>query len=318
MARSVYFDPFGARVEGFHAGMQDEMALQDNIRNARAKDWDYNNMAPIRLQEARRVADYNQYADPYMRRQLGLNERTANANLFNNEFNAYGLAGDVTGNYGPTVNLSQRYLGVPQTNPTDLQQQGAMERINREWLLRLADFRNAQQNTLFNQERQLAQDDWTRRTFGAITPSDVFRAQAFGQYGRYGAPAYNPNDFGMPSDPTQIPGTTQAQAAPYVVPGLNIPGYAPNSTNTYGLAVPGIGAPMQEPTGVPYPSNWQPAFGPNAINMYPTYQDGTPIPYGTPEYEQYMQQFSQPPQEQPEGEPVADAQGRPTDVSRFV
>lgn len=333
MARQVYLDPFGERTTGFHAGQQDEMALQDNIRRARAQDFDYNNIKPLELQEARRLADFNRFADQYQRRGLGINERNAQANLFNNEFGAYGIAGDVTGNYNPVVGLAQQYAGLPQLPATEQQQLGAQDRVNRDWLYRVAAFNAEQQQNLYNQQRQAQRDQFEYQNFGAITPADIFRAQAYGQYGRYGGgtPAYNPIDFGTSGyDPTGMgPGGPQGpQAAPYQFPGLSFPGQ--------NAPVPGIGVPLpqqqmpqaqptyvppQPQTGSPYPPGWMPATGENAVNMFPTNPDGTPMPYGSNEWSQYMGQFGAPsPVEaaQPEGEPLADAQGRPTDLSWAV
>src|SRR6186713_3492013 len=70
MARNVYFDPFGQRTEGYRAGVQDESALQGATRAARGIDWDYNNMAPIRLGEAQLAYDYNKFATPYNQKVL--------------------------------------------------------------------------------------------------------------------------------------------------------------------------------------------------------------------------------------------------------
>lgn len=101
MARQVYYDPFGMRTAGYQAGVKDEIAVQDQTRRARNSDWDYRNMNPLRLQEQQRITQYNKFADPYMRRGLGITERSNIAGLAQAELPIYGeearLSGDSSG-----------------------------------------------------------------------------------------------------------------------------------------------------------------------------------------------------------------------------
>lgn len=119
--RQVYFDPFGSRLEGFQQGVRDESGLQAATRTARASDWDYNNMAPLRLRAETREQNFQDYADPYRRQLQGLGVRQTAANLFGTEQPLYERVGQVTGNYAaPLANAhnfglgTDRYLQSPQ------------------------------------------------------------------------------------------------------------------------------------------------------------------------------------------------------------
>lgn len=123
MARQVYFDPYGQRVEGFRAGVQDMMNLQDNVRRARASDWDYNNMAPLRLSAAQRQDEYGRAKLPYDINALGINQRMAVGNLFDADQRRNWEYGATRADYAPAFAAqdfyhSGRYLDAPQYLPT--------------------------------------------------------------------------------------------------------------------------------------------------------------------------------------------------------
>lgn len=99
MARQVYFDPYGMRTQGFDTGVQREMQLQDQTRRARASDWDYNNMAPLRLMGAQRQERLGAFGEPYAQRAYGINERAGQANLFNLEQPIYDQTAGIIGDY---------------------------------------------------------------------------------------------------------------------------------------------------------------------------------------------------------------------------
>lgn len=109
MARQVYYDPFGARLAGYQAGVNDEVQLQDQTRRARASDWDYNNIAPLQLSQARRAESLGEFADPYMRNQYGINQRMQLAGLFGAEQPNYERIGQATGNYSPALVNAANY-----------------------------------------------------------------------------------------------------------------------------------------------------------------------------------------------------------------
>ena len=138
MARSVYYDPFGSRLQGYRMGVQDETNLQDQTRRARGSDWDMDNMAPLRLNQAQRADQLGQYAMPYLQNQFGLNQRQTAANLAGTELPLMAEIGQATGNYAPwmatAMNFgsgqsvgSEQYL-APQVQMFDQQmQQGGPE-----------------------------------------------------------------------------------------------------------------------------------------------------------------------------------------------
>lgn len=109
MARQVYYDPFGARLAGYQAGVNDEVQLQDQTRRARASDWDYTNIAPLQLSQAQRANSLGEFADPYMRNQYGINQRMQLANLFGAEQPNYERIGQATGNYSPALVNAANY-----------------------------------------------------------------------------------------------------------------------------------------------------------------------------------------------------------------
>lgn len=111
MARQVRFDPFGMQLAGEQAGLRDEAFLQDQTRRARASDYDFNTLAPLRLEGFQRDNRLGAAAEPYQMRQLGLNERMARAGLYRQEAPIYSDIGIRTGNMGPSIanDLSYQY-----------------------------------------------------------------------------------------------------------------------------------------------------------------------------------------------------------------
>lgn len=105
MTRSVYFDPFGKRLEGQQAGIRDEAFLQSSARDARLSDWQFNNELPLRLQGARREEDFAQHADPFRRRDLNYNENATQDAQYDRHFNQAGAFGLATGIDAPINNL---------------------------------------------------------------------------------------------------------------------------------------------------------------------------------------------------------------------
>jgi hypothetical protein len=128
MARQVYYDPFGMRTAGYQAGVNDEQAVQGSTRAARQLDWDFGFMNPLRLQQAQREEQFQQYGDPFRRR--GLQDAEYDANLAR----AMGF-GTRTGVYAPAQRLDySRFvpgaeqtahpeLFVDQMNPETLQRE---------------------------------------------------------------------------------------------------------------------------------------------------------------------------------------------------
>lgn len=268
MARQVYYDPFGARTEGFRAGMQDEMGLQKNIRDARSMDWDYRNMKPLELQEAQRIAAFNQYADPYARRALGTNEQMSYANLFGAQLPLYGRVGNITGDFNPAVRLAQQYGGLPNTAPTPQQLQGAREDFNWDRIYQTAEANRNYQLRQDELANQVARQNWEATTHGQITPRDLVYSPLFtSQGGGAGGTVDSPNDWspygatapqtGQQPTPEQIQQYLQNNGIqPFQLPsfGLNIPGFDPTGQNLNPTNSPVLGNPayMPAPAGIPY------------------------------------------------------------------
>lgn len=74
MARQVFFDPFGQRVEGMRQGIDDEQSLQDTTRRARAADQDFNVNAPLRSALLQDAATLSRTSLPFQQRGLQLSE----------------------------------------------------------------------------------------------------------------------------------------------------------------------------------------------------------------------------------------------------
>ena len=113
MARQVYYDPFGSRLAGYRAGVQDETGLQEQTRRARVADYDFNNFAPLRLSQAQRQDQLETTALPYQQQAYGIQQRAALAGLFGAEQPNFERIGSVTGNYAPAIANAQFYGSNP-------------------------------------------------------------------------------------------------------------------------------------------------------------------------------------------------------------
>lgn len=105
--RQVYFDPFGNYVQGFDQGAARQQSIESGVRTARAQDFDYNMLAPYRLNEARRADMLGEAALPYQTRALGTNEQRANNALFNEN---YGINQTLGRDFGVVQPLIQQML----------------------------------------------------------------------------------------------------------------------------------------------------------------------------------------------------------------
>lgn len=127
MARQVFYDPYGMRQDGYDLGVQREMQLQDQTRRARVADWDYANMAPLRLQGAQRQERLGAYGEPYQRNAFGINQQAALGALHDAEQTRLGRYGEMRGDYSPAfadqdLYASGQYLNAPQYRPAYAQQ----------------------------------------------------------------------------------------------------------------------------------------------------------------------------------------------------
>ena len=109
MARNVYLDPFGTYTSAFDKGVSRQMDIEANRRQARASDFDYNFMQPLRYSDAQISNQYNTAALPYRVRDLGYGERATKAGLFGQEYNiGQNLARDF-GMVMPALSAFARY-----------------------------------------------------------------------------------------------------------------------------------------------------------------------------------------------------------------
>lgn len=99
MARQIYYDPFGQRLGGYRMGVQDEVSLQDQTRRARASDYDFDYLQPLRTQGLAREEAYQQFADPYRRNAAPIAQRGAQAQLYGIEQPIMRQIGQTTGDY---------------------------------------------------------------------------------------------------------------------------------------------------------------------------------------------------------------------------
>lgn len=106
--RTQFYDPFGMRMQGFRAGVADEMQVQDQTRRADQFDWERENMRPLQLRAANRVEDFNAFADPFMR-------NTARRTDYMGETGVANDFGFRTGNYAPAMMNDFNYF-VPQAS----------------------------------------------------------------------------------------------------------------------------------------------------------------------------------------------------------
>lgn len=123
MTRSVYYDPFGMRLAGYRLGQGDEVNLQDQTRRARASDYDYNTLAPLRLQGMQREENFANYYDPYRRKAAQYADTMSQGNVFDAERARRENIAMTNGNWGlPESYDNTRYpaqsVGVQHPTPT--------------------------------------------------------------------------------------------------------------------------------------------------------------------------------------------------------
>lgn len=101
--RNVYYDPFGMRLEGYRAGVGDEVQLQDQTRRARASDWDFANVKPLELETMQRENTFQNWFDPYRR-------TAARGGVYDQELNRAGQFGLMTGVDAPLQDTMFNYF----------------------------------------------------------------------------------------------------------------------------------------------------------------------------------------------------------------
>ena len=194
--RNVYLDPFGTYTSAFDKGMARQMDLESNARQARATDFDYNYMAPLRYSDAQLANRYNQASLPYRIRDLGYGERATRGNLYNLENTiGQGISRD-TGMVQPALQALSQYipgLGYeyePQSGMIDFTQGGEQVGRTTDAALRA---RYMQPENIAEQDRQMryATQDWEQmykiqEMLRAIRYQDMFAPGAAGTAGGSG------------------------------------------------------------------------------------------------------------------------------------
>lgn len=85
MARQVYFDPFGSYTQGFDQGAGRQIQTEGAARSARAQDFDFNNLAPYRVNAAQREDQLGKATLPYQEALAPFALDTARANRFDTQ-----------------------------------------------------------------------------------------------------------------------------------------------------------------------------------------------------------------------------------------
>jgi len=119
MARQVFADPFGSYTRGYDTGTQREMALQQGVRTARDSDFDYYNLAPLRLNTAQRNDAVEAAAQPYRLQLPAYGFENARAQALGTQLDQYGRLLPY-GIIGPTNEAIMRNTGLGYTgSPTE-------------------------------------------------------------------------------------------------------------------------------------------------------------------------------------------------------
>lgn len=100
MARQVYYDPFGMRLQGERMGREDEIGLQSATRQARLSDWQYNNELPLELRARQREDRFQQFYDPFRRNSAKVGDELLNAGWWDNERKRREMVAMTNGNFG--------------------------------------------------------------------------------------------------------------------------------------------------------------------------------------------------------------------------
>lgn len=112
MARQVFFNPFGSYTDGFNAGANQQINTQDAARRARVEDFDFNNMAPLRLNAAKREDTLGAAELPYRIAMAPIGLDTAKENLYDTQFNHAANFARTFNIPAPLESLSYSHYGI--------------------------------------------------------------------------------------------------------------------------------------------------------------------------------------------------------------
>lgn len=112
MARQVFFDPFGNYTEGFNTGAGRQIQTEGATRQARAQDFDYNNLAPFRVSAAQRQDELGAATLPYQKALAPYALDTARANRYDTLARQSGEFAKAFGIPAPYEQNAYSYFGI--------------------------------------------------------------------------------------------------------------------------------------------------------------------------------------------------------------
>lgn len=112
MARQVFFDPFGSYTEGFDRGAARQTQTEGAVRNARAQDFDFNNLAPFRLAAAQREDQLGKATLPYQIQLAPYALDTARANRYDTLMRQAKDFAPLFNTTAPLEQLAYQYFGI--------------------------------------------------------------------------------------------------------------------------------------------------------------------------------------------------------------
>lgn len=123
MARQVFFDPFGNYTRGLDTGIARQMELERGTRDARAMDFDYNYMTPLRYDNALMDTQLKEFGIPYAQNALQYNDRNLRRGAIQGDYNFGEQAASRFGDVSPMQRALTEYFGTqfrPQADQTSL------------------------------------------------------------------------------------------------------------------------------------------------------------------------------------------------------
>lgn len=255
MARSVFFDPFGSALQGYNTGIQQEQNLQQNARNARQTDWQYNNVNPIALSNMQLDNQYARALQPYKIQAAPYYLYNSQADYATRAFPGAITAGLMTGdpnaamsilnraygyNFSPTGNGNyQAYFPGPNGEMHPTQTFNGSEFLGRSpeaWQRGLGAMEG--QVGLLNADANLAMAPYRGMYYYGRGAGDLYRGEGYlgreqAQYGNNApgtgwgtgaqwATGFNPPPAGGQQQTQPQPQPMPAGAAPYF-PGISLP-----------------------------------------------------------------------------------------------
>lgn len=112
MARQVMFDPFGSYTQGFDSGAGRQIQTEGAVRQARAQDYDFNTLAPFRLNAIKREDELGAATLPVQKQLLQFTIPNAQANLYDKIYPQAVNAAQIFNTPAPLENLVYDRFGL--------------------------------------------------------------------------------------------------------------------------------------------------------------------------------------------------------------